>query len=325
MLTVDFINVGYGDAILIQRSQTGEAPFRMLVDCGDSTLGDYYPRSQRISAGHYLQKHGIDTLDLLVLTHLHLDHCGGLRQLPEGLIIKELWTNYLPDRSLWNRQLEIPDGFSGGAACLLHSMNTLLRTLTALEAQGTCIRPVIRTQFVKRLEGGLQLDVFSEDLAIHQRQHEIWTTQFLSGPDDASLTELDRFINNTSIRMRVSYGDVSIELPGDVCAACWEKHVIEPCQIVKLPHHGHADSASAHLYSMLRPQYTVISVSNSRTDRCPSESIVDLVLSCNSSLLFTDAVKARTIPVHFHEALRFSIPPQGPAEFSYVEQNDLAR
>ena len=325
MLTVEFIKVGYGDAVLIQRTQAREEPFRMLVDCGDSTLGDYYPRSQRISAGHYLQKHGIDTLDLLVLTHLHLDHCGGLRQLPEGLKIKELWVNYLPDRSLWNRELAIPEDFSDGAKCLLYSRNTLLKALTALEAQGTCIRPVIRKQFVAHLDGGLRLDVFSEDLAVHQRQHEIWTTQFLSGPDNATLVELDRFINNTSIRMRVTYGEVSIELPGDVCAECWEKHEIKPCQIVKLPHHGHKDSASARLFSMMQPQYTVVSVSNSRTDHCPSESVINLAQKYKSRLLFTDAVKARNLSAHFHEALRFSIPPHGPAEFSYVEQDVLAR
>ena len=32
MLLVDFINVGYGDAILLRETET---PFAMLVDCGD--------------------------------------------------------------------------------------------------------------------------------------------------------------------------------------------------------------------------------------------------------------------------------------------------
>lgn len=322
MLTVEFINVGYGDAILIQRTEVGKPPFRMLVDCGDLTVGEAYPGSQRISAGQFLRQQGIDTLDLLVLTHLHLDHCGGLQQLLPNLRVKELWTNYLPDQAFWSHRLGVPDHFSDGAKCLLHSMNTFLPALAAMDAQGTRIKPVVRTRFVAHVDDALRLDVFSEDLAVHQRQHEIWTEQFLSGPNNATLDELDHFINNTSIRMRVTYGNTAIELPGDVYANCWEKHEIEPCQIVKLPHHGHPDSATAHLLQMMQPTYTVISVSNTRKDHCPSESIMELVTRCGSRLLFTDAVECPQAPAHFHQALRFSIPLQGQVELCYAEASD---
>ena len=37
MLALDFINVGYGDAILVRDTS---AAFSMLVDCGDITVGD---------------------------------------------------------------------------------------------------------------------------------------------------------------------------------------------------------------------------------------------------------------------------------------------
>ena len=65
-MTLDFINVGYGDAILIRSGSS-----TMLVDCGDWTVGDGGPDSQRISAADFLRQEGIETLDLLVLTHLH--------------------------------------------------------------------------------------------------------------------------------------------------------------------------------------------------------------------------------------------------------------
>ena len=68
-MTLDFINVGYGDAILIRSGS-----FTMLVDCGDWTVGDGGPDSQRISAADFLRQEGIDTLDLLVLTHLRKRH-----------------------------------------------------------------------------------------------------------------------------------------------------------------------------------------------------------------------------------------------------------
>ena len=40
MLLVDFINVGYGDAILLRETET---PFAMLVDCGDARIGRSRP------------------------------------------------------------------------------------------------------------------------------------------------------------------------------------------------------------------------------------------------------------------------------------------
>ena len=86
-MTLDFINVGYGDAILVRSGS-----FAMLVDCGDMTVGDGGPGSQRISAGEFLRREGIEKLDLLVLTHLHRDHSGGLTELLQTVACGEiLW------------------------------------------------------------------------------------------------------------------------------------------------------------------------------------------------------------------------------------------
>ena len=83
MLLLDFINVGYGDAILVRDM---DAPFTMLVDCGDVSVGDGGPDSMRISAADYLRREGIRELDLLVLTHLHRDHCGGLENVASAVV-----------------------------------------------------------------------------------------------------------------------------------------------------------------------------------------------------------------------------------------------
>ena len=90
MLLLDFINVGYGDAILIRDT---EEPFTMLVDCGDVSVGNGGPDSKRIPASDYLRREGIETLDLLVLTHLHRDHSGGLAEVISAARVRELWTN----------------------------------------------------------------------------------------------------------------------------------------------------------------------------------------------------------------------------------------
>ena len=84
MLVLDFINVGNGDSALIRQMEGGEQRFAMLVDCGHDLLfrDDHPPledaRSQRIYAGDFLKKNGVTHLDLLLLTHFHRDHIGGL-------------------------------------------------------------------------------------------------------------------------------------------------------------------------------------------------------------------------------------------------------
>ena len=98
MLQIDFINVGYGDSILVRDT---EASFSMLVDCGDVHVGQSRPDGLRTAAANYLRREGVETLDLLVLTHLHLDHAGGLAQLLPGIRVRELWTNYLPPEEAW--------------------------------------------------------------------------------------------------------------------------------------------------------------------------------------------------------------------------------
>lgn len=64
-LVVHFIDVGQGDSILIEfRDKT------MLIDAGERNMGE------RVVA--YLDERGIERLDVVVATHAHSDHIGGL-------------------------------------------------------------------------------------------------------------------------------------------------------------------------------------------------------------------------------------------------------
>ncbi len=63
-LEVHFIDVGQGDATLIKCG--GHA---MLIDAGENDKG--------ILVQNYMRKQGVNTLDYLIVTHPHSDHCGG--------------------------------------------------------------------------------------------------------------------------------------------------------------------------------------------------------------------------------------------------------
>lgn len=302
MLSIDFINVGYGDAILI-REQT--VPFTMLVDCGDIAVGDGGSGSQRISAADYLRQEHIDTLDLLVLTHLHRDHSGGLKELLKTVSVREFWTNYLPDSSTWKRKISDGAGFSAGARCLLESMSIYLSALQTMHASGTVMRCKEHNGETVWLTPLLRAELHLEEASLYERQKTIWQDVLEGRPDGRELDQLDAFINNTSIRMRLLYGEKTIELPGDIYAACWEKHSLSPCSLVKLPHHGHRDSITPKLLDMLQPEDVVISVSNTRTDNCPAASVIQEIARRGLRIHITDAVSLLDSSPVYHNAVHF--------------------
>jgi len=80
VLQVKAASGGGGDAILVADSG-GVRPWHGLVDAGDG------------SAAAYLAGAGIDTLDLLVLTHAHHDHYAGIPAVFDGVHVRRFVFN----------------------------------------------------------------------------------------------------------------------------------------------------------------------------------------------------------------------------------------
>ena len=200
----------------------------------------------------------------------------------------------------------------------MQSMNIYLKALDRLREQGTQIRLITQTREHIQLTPQLKAGVYLEEESLQRRQAEIWSAALSGSARCEDLDVLDGFINNTSIRLRLSCEGADVELPGDVYAACWEKHSLSPCTVMKMPHHGHRDALTPRLLEMLRPRYAVISVSDSRTDDCPSREVLEWLSRSGTAVLFTDAVSYPSEKSEPHRAVRFRFDKGRPAEILAV-------
>lgn len=78
-LRVHFIDVGQGDSILIQ-TPTGATA---LIDGG-------YDNGMALA---YLQQQGISRIDVMLVSHPHADHIGGLVEVMNAMPVGQIWTN----------------------------------------------------------------------------------------------------------------------------------------------------------------------------------------------------------------------------------------
>ncbi len=84
-MSFDFISVGQGDSTLITRGS-----YAMLIDAGGSYSGF---DTGRFIVGPHLLERGITSLDLVVITHPHPDHIGGIPFILQRFPVGEVWSN----------------------------------------------------------------------------------------------------------------------------------------------------------------------------------------------------------------------------------------
>ncbi len=121
-------------------------------------------------------------------------------------------------------------------------------------------------------------------------------------PFDVASTNLhDRDVNNDSLVLKLTYGDMRILFTGDIGRKV-ELKLVESgtdlgAEIVKVPHHGSKTSSSAEFLDAVRPRYAVFSLGQRNRYRFPSEMVVERYRERGCRILRTDqlgAIRFRT-------------------------------
>ncbi len=209
--TYTFFAVDKGNMTLIQ-FPNGTS---MLVDCRRSET--------RPSPLEYLRQKGLNSLDLLVITHPHRDHLSGIQEVCEALKPKYLWHN--------GRYFE-PDPVYDDWVYYERLRNGKL----------SYCEPV-------KVRSGQTATIGNAKLVV-------------SGPSTPNLEGTPEDENNNGIILTVMAGNSKVVLTGDTQGEQWEVVDLRPLSkpsIFLASHHGRENGFCDEVMEALQAQHIVIS------------------------------------------------------------------
>ena len=107
-----------------------------------------------------------------------------------------------------------------------------------------------------------------------------------------SLGQSTRGVNNGSVALKLSYGEVDILFTGDIegetdaALLAWGARL--QAEVLKVAHHGSSTSSSARFLRAVRPDWAVISVGQFNRFGHPSSAVVTALQENGASVLRTD-------------------------------------
>ena len=198
----------------------------------------------------YLRRLGVDQLDTVVMTHGDEDHAGGL-----ATVLQQIPTRYL---LLTEYELEHPQG----AEDIIQKVQS----------------GVLSYQVVKR---GTFLSGF-----------EPWQVECLNPPAVSGITGTGSNENNHSIVLKITDGQSSLLFTGDIEKEA-EQDLIRnggdlSATVLKVSHHGSANSSSSEFLEKVHPRYAVIQVGFNNVFGHPSAETLQRLKQAQVEVFRTD-------------------------------------
>ncbi|MDL2235323.1 MBL fold metallo-hydrolase [Christensenellaceae bacterium OttesenSCG-928-L17] len=307
MLRIDFINVGDGDATLLRCTENGRT-HTVLVDCGRPYV-PFIEQSQRGSCIDYLMREEVEQIDLLVVSHLHVDHFGGAMAVLNHIPVINMLALYLPPEDA--RWIRPPARKSKPVVGLCDELNLWNDTVAFAKSRGVACKEAAEERFSL---GGVQWQVHLPDAALCARQRTVFEALYLGAmPDELTVYAVSKERNVSSLILRADYAKRSILLPGDAFASSWENRGLSSCDILKAPHHGDGKSLTKQLLCSLNPEIVVISCQNDPTedkDR-PNAEVLSFLVEQVQTVLCTENRALPEYPAATRNAVRVEVAADG--------------
>lgn len=264
-MDVTFLNVGYGESIVI--TEKGQC---IVVD-GGSADPSAYTGSAAISIGAFLRWQQISRIDLMIVTHIHDDHIGGLAALAETFDIGKIWINLPPQTGIAGRlapyRASLCADRSGG---LFFSALLSFEKLLTLAAERNIPVETICGESRTASFGAIRLTPIGmtrQEMETEQRAFEAMLAEKDAARVSAMYRTLDAHCNATSLALHISSGESAVLLSGDRVNgwdALAEQHRYR-ANVLKLTHHGQRDGIPEALVRTASPEAFVICADQDRT------------------------------------------------------------
>jgi competence protein ComEC len=276
-MRIDFLNVGYGEAIVIR-----DGSFCMVVD-GGSDKEYIYQTPSAIMLFDFLKESGIQKIDRMVLTHIHDDHVGGLVRVMEEIPVGELWVNILPEIPTSDVLQEKQKILEGSSAERLYFEAILLyfRLLEAAEKKGVRVRPISQEDGSEDQDG-----LIITPIGMNREEARRATAEFNTMIRETEETEFlkqylrqDRECNTTSLALHIRKDGKGALLTGDKVEG-WEElagRLDLRAQVLKLTHHGQMDGMPEAMLQAADPDIFVICADENRTYNSAAPEVLERI------------------------------------------------
>lgn len=281
-MRVHFVNVGYGEAILVEKDD-----FRLLIDGGTDRAAEYEAKGS-IRIAEYLKKSEVPKIDMMLVTHIHDDHIGGLpeviRRFPVGNVLINVNPPVVSIKMIENFESVRNGNLSGNLF-----RNALLSYAEMVSLCGECGIPIERIDVEAGIVSpcpGLELEFLTPSRQLQdemmQAYHDLHTEKE-EKKAESIFYSIDKHGNASSIAMRVKAGKAAILLTGDKVDG-WDS-ILEKykdrlcCGILKATHHGQLDGLPEAMVEVARPDHFVICSSEDRRFDSAHPAVIERIRS----------------------------------------------
>ena len=257
------VNVGYGDAFFFEWN--GHS---LLLDTGSGLDGEYCEHPERVDIVSFLIERKVSRIDTLIISHIHEDHVGKLKEVLEHFSVGKLW---IP-KGFMTFQKDVPKvdiEFSKNSSKYFYkSLQDFGEALAYCQERGIPVGTLAQGDSMEL--DGLRIEVLGAKDSLLEEFLSLYAQLKACAEDsqkEGIIEKMDAMSNHTCMLLKIRYKTFSGLFCGDNTPKHWDEAIQEKLSDItwiKIPHHGQVDSLSEHFMRKMPLEFCLTTASSDR-------------------------------------------------------------